>query len=366
MSGLFVDIDPSTIVPQMVEDFESFLGVVLKAGDQRREFLQGFGYVLTTALQTVETTGSQNLLEYAYGTYLDKLGALVGVTRLPADYADCQVQFTLSGAQPQDVQIPKGTRVTPDGTLFFATTELLTITSGQTSGIVLCQATEPGAVYNGYLPGQINMLVDGVNYVATVANTTESGGGADVEDDASLRERIRMAPLAFSTAGPAGAYEYFAMSADPSVGDVYVTRLSPGVVGIYVVKTGGVIPQEDDPVIAAVLAACDDKTRRPLTDSVQVLPAVASNTTISAEYWIAEADQAKASSIQTAVTQAVADYTAWQTEQIGRAINPDELRKRMLNAGADRINLTSPVYTELEPSQVAQITSTSVTYQGVG
>lgn len=80
------------------------------------------------------------------------------------------------------------------------------------------------------------MLVDGVNYVATVANTTESGGGADVEDDDSLRERIRMAPLAFSTAGPAGAYEYFAMSADPSVGDVYVVRLSPGVVGIYVVK----------------------------------------------------------------------------------------------------------------------------------
>ena len=92
MSGLFVDIDPSTIVPQLVEDFESFLGVVLKAGDQRREFLQGLGYVFTTALQQVEMTGEVNLLQYAYGTYLDKLGELVGVTRLPADYADCTVQ----------------------------------------------------------------------------------------------------------------------------------------------------------------------------------------------------------------------------------------------------------------------------------
>ena len=117
-----MDIDPSTIVPQLVEDFENALGVVLKAGDQRREFLQGFGYVFTTALQQVEMTGEVNLLQYAYGTYLDKLGELVGVTRLPADYADCTVQFTLSGAQPQAVQVPEGTRVTPDGTLFFATT----------------------------------------------------------------------------------------------------------------------------------------------------------------------------------------------------------------------------------------------------
>ena len=42
--SLFVDINPETIVPELVTDFENRLGVVLKAGDQRREFLQGFGY----------------------------------------------------------------------------------------------------------------------------------------------------------------------------------------------------------------------------------------------------------------------------------------------------------------------------------
>lgn len=366
MSGLFVNIDPSIIVPELVEYFENYLNTLLKAGDQRREFLQGFGYPFTTVYQSIEASGKKELLRYSFGQYLDELGALVGVSRLPADYADCTVQFTLSGAQPQAVQIPQGTRVTPDGTLFFVTTELLTIPSGETSGTVTVKATEPGAAYNGYLPGQINMLVDGVTYVATVSNTTESGGGADVEDDESYRERIRLAPLAFSSAGPSGAYEYFAKSADPSVGDVYVVRISPGTVGIYVVKTGGVIPEEGDPVLDAVLTACSDKTRRPLTDNVQVLPAVGVDTAISAQYWIEESNQAIATSIQTAVTQAVNDYKMWQTERIGRYINPDELRKRMLNAGASRINLTSPVYTELEPSQVAQFTDTSVTYQGVG
>lgn len=364
--SLFVDINPETIVPELVKDFEDRLGVVLKAGDQKREFLQGFGYTLTTVLQSIEASGLKELLRTTFGEYMDELGDLVGVTRLPADYADCTVQFTLSGVQPQDVEVPAGTRVTPDGTLFFATTETLIIPSGETVKEVLCKATEPGAKYNGYIPGQVNMLVDGVTYVSSVSNTTETSGGADVEDDESYRERIRLAPLAFSTTGPSGAYEYFAMSADPSVGDVYVVRLSPGVVGIYVVKTGGVIPEEDDPVLQTILAACDDKTRRPLTDSVQVLPAVAIDTTIDAQYWIDESNQAIASSIQAAVTQAVEEYKLWQTEQIGRSINPDELRKRMLNAGASRIDLTSPVYGELEPSQVAQFSSTSVVYQGVG
>lgn len=363
--SLFVDIDPQAIIPELINDFENQLGATLNAGDQRRQFLQGFGYVLVTMLQKIEATGKNNLLQYAYGEYLDKLGELVGVTRLPPDYADASIEFTLSGVQKQDVTVPIGTRVTPDGVVFFATTDLLTIQSGQTKGTVNARATITGAKYNGYVAGQINTLVDGVNFVEKVENVTESAGGADIEDDESLRERIRKAPLSFSTAGPRGAYEYFALSADASVGDAYVVRLEPGTVGIYIVKAGGIIPDEDDPVIEAVLAACSDDTRRPLTDNVKVLPAVALNTTIQCNYWISENDTAKAESIKTAVNQAVNEYKLWQTEQIGRTINPDELRKRMLNAGANRINLISPVYTVLEPSQVAQFTSVTIDYQGV-
>ena len=89
--SLFVDINPETIVPELVTDFENRLGVVLKAGDQRREFLQGFGYALTTVLQSLETSGLKELLRTTFGEYMDELGDLVGVTRLPADYADCTV-----------------------------------------------------------------------------------------------------------------------------------------------------------------------------------------------------------------------------------------------------------------------------------
>ena len=101
--SLFVNIDPEQIMPQLVSDFEGYLGITLAAGDQHRQFLQGFGYVFMTLLQSIEATGEANLLEYSAGAQLDKLGALVGVTRLPADYADVTMQFTLSNAQNQAV-----------------------------------------------------------------------------------------------------------------------------------------------------------------------------------------------------------------------------------------------------------------------
>lgn len=362
--SLFVNIDPQTIIPQMISDFESKLGVTLKAGDQRREFLQGFGYVLSNVLASIEAAGENNLLAYTHGAYMDALGELVGVTRLQPEYASVTVKFTLSAAQSQDVTIPAGTRVTPDGTLFFATTEALVIASGQTNAMVSARATAAGTTYNGFTAGQIAALVDGVPYVGSVANTDTSSGGADTEGDEAYRDRIRQAPLAFSAAGPSGAYEYFALSADASVGDVYVTQLSAGTVGIYVVKTGGIIPEAGDAVLTAVLNACSDKARRPLTDTVSVLPAVAADTTVSVEYWISSDDAAKADAVKAAVEAAVSDYKLWQTKRIGRAINPDELRRRMLNAGAVRINLATPVYTELTAEKVAQFTATTVTYKG--
>lgn len=363
--SLFVNMDPMSILPQMVADFESYTGVTLREGDQRRQMLQGFAYVLTGVLQNIEHAGLQNLLQYSSGENLDKLGELVGVYRLPAQASQTTMQFTLSGVQSQTITIPQGTRVTPDGTTFFATVAPLIILSGNLSGTVTASAVEVGSGYDGYLSGQIATLVDGIPFVETVRNLTTSEGGTDIEADEALRERIRQAPFSFSTAGPNGAYRFFALSASADVGDVYVTQLSPGTVGIYVVKVGGKIPEPDDPVIAAVEAACSSSDRRPLTDYVQVAPAVAVNTEITAQYWISEENKSRTESIQAAVATAVEEYKSWQTKQIGRYINPDELRKRMLNAGATRIALASPVYQELTAEQVAQFSKTEVTYQGV-
>ena len=66
------------------------------------------------------------------------------------------------------------------------------------------------------------MLVDPVAYVEKVENITVSEGGADLEQDESLAERVYLAPSSWSTAGPDDAYEYWVRTFDPAISDVSV------------------------------------------------------------------------------------------------------------------------------------------------
>lgn len=89
----------------------------------------------------------------------------------------------------------------------------------------------------------------------------------DNETDDQLRERIKLAPESFSTAGSRGSYLYHAKSADSSIVDVAIDSPSPGVVAVYPLCSTGVPTQA---VLDAVLAICSAEDVRPLTDDVQV------------------------------------------------------------------------------------------------
>jgi|GEM_PF-3984968 len=82
-------------------------------------------------------------------------------------------------------------------------------------------------------------------------------------------------------------------------------------------------------------------------------------------YYISADDSANASTIQTAVTAAVADFNTWTQSKLGRAINPDELTSRIKAAGADRAVITSPAYTAVSSGSVAVVSAVSVTYGGL-
>ena len=64
-------------------------------------------------------------------------------------------------------------------------------------------------------------------------------------------------------------------------------------------------------------------------------------------------------------SHAVADYIEWQTRTIGRDINPSELMKRIVAAGAKRAEITSPVFTTVPDTSVARIGTQTATYGGV-
>lgn len=100
--------------------------------------------------------------------------------------------------------------------------------SGETAGTVKATCSESGTTGNGFLPGQINVPMDPLPFVQAVTNLTVSSGGAAAETDEAFKERIRHAPESYSTAGPQGAYEFWAKSTSSAIKDVHAYSPAPG------------------------------------------------------------------------------------------------------------------------------------------
>lgn len=148
-----------------------------------------------------------------------------------------------------------------------------------------------------------------------------------------------------------------------TIGDVKVTSPNPVEVEIRFIMTDGELPTKT--VIDGVAAYLQDENIRPLTDKVTVLAPETVKFNIAFTYYVNLSDQSKAGTIQAEVAQAVADYIEWQTRTIGRDINPSELMKRIVAAGAKRAEITSPVFTTVPDTSVARIGTQTVTYGGV-
>jgi hypothetical protein len=157
----------------------------------------------------------------------------------------------------------------------------------------------------------------------------------DLETDDHLRARIWMTPESFSCAGPYGAYEYWAASANPNISDVNVwsDAAHAGQVYIYFLMEGGRLPTQAE--CDQVYAVCNADRIRPLTDQVFVqAPTATTSAGCVIKYWIKTADAQFANDIESKVSQAFADYLAWQKSKIGRDINPSKCDQMLVEAVA--------------------------------
>ena len=357
----FIITDPEYYEKLMVIRYEQLTGRTLYPGDPERLTINIIAYGMGLQSIGINESAKQNLLNYASGDILDELGVILGVTRGEATAAITTLQFSLPTPAPAGAVITAGTQVSA-GNLVFRTLSEVAMGEGETSVTVDAECTTVGTAGNGLLPGQINTLA--ISDAYTVANITTSAGGTDIETDDELRERIHLAPESFSVAGPTGAYEYWAKTANSDISDVKVISPVPGVVAVYVLMTGGVLPTET--ILNAVLAVVNDEKIRPLTDYVQVLAPTGSNYSISLTWYIYRSYESLQSSIATSVAAAVADYIKWQKSVIGRDINPDVLRNKILSiTGVKRVVITSPAFTALTDIQVAQNTTSTITYGGI-
>ena len=428
----FIETSVNEIWNTVLDELENEVTEPLYPGDERRIFGEALTQVIVAVYSSVNDACRQKMLRYARGDVLDDLGETRSVERLDPTYATTTLRFGITTAVTYNIVIPAGVRASNDFEHYFATDNTAVLPAGSTYVDVPATATEGGSDYNGIAPAEICRIIDvsQVPLIETVENLTETAGGGDVEDDDSYRERIREAENKFSTAGPAKAYKYWALSANSLISDAVVVSdteklvrtlpvygdhaytggdtlklstlkvyLSDGTteavsgtdytasyandtlslalsgslsgassvkisidrdmrgrVKIIPICAGGELPTSD--VLADVLAVCSADDIKPLTDIVTVEAPSIENYDIELTYYVTSANESAVVAAVEGSGGAIDNYVYWQGSTLDQDINPDELLKRILLAGATRAEITKPVFTELDATTVAKFSGT--------
>ncbi len=355
---------------EMVADYEAFMSqatgrpLTLDRASPHRMELYAAAAQIYHALQYIDRAGKQNLLKYSYSGFLDHLAAFKGLTREPAAAATTTLRFTLSAERAAATGIPVGTRAAvPDWSVYFETTQYMEIPAGAMTVDVPASCTVTGTVGNNLAVGELSKLVDPIPYMASVSNITVTAGGAEIESDDHLAERVYLFPGSYSTAGPEANYKYHAKKYSVNVGDVVVVSdQAAGTVDLYFLMTDGTEPPEE--MITGLQNYLRDNNIRPMTDLVRVAAPAEVEYTIDLAYYINRSDSNRAVAIQEAVAAAVEKFKTWQ-RAIGRDINPDKLRELVMAAGAKRVEVTAPVRQIVGAKSVAALAAQVVQYGGL-
>ncbi len=358
-------LDPNLILADMVAEFEAASGRTLQPAQVERLLINLYAYRESLVRNAIQFAGEQNLLAFAMFPMLDYLGQLLGVTRLAAQPALTTILFTLTGPLTVPFTIAKGTLVgTSDGHFAFATTASVVIAPTATMGSAIASATVAVGAANGYLAGQVSVQINPSALIASVSNTTATAGGSAPETDDHLRTRIQAAPNQFSSAGPVGAYRFFAIGADPTIVDAQIVSPVPGTVNVYVLTGPVTIQPASAPntagvasagLLAKVQAAVNSDVVRPLTDTVNALAVTEVDYQIHATITLyADADPTQTIA---AASRAAQQFAIDLAAKIQRDIVPSQLIAALSVPGVYEVVLDTPSYKHLSAGQWANCTA---------
>lgn len=366
----FINTDTNTLVSELIAYYEQESGTTVRPASPERLFISWIADVVVQERILNNYTGNQNIPSRAEGENLDALAEIFyNKKRPPAQAAISTQRFYISEPQSSAILVPEGTRVTDgDSELVWATTADAYINIGDIYTDVMIQCQEEGVEGNGYAPGQINTLIDLYPYYDYCENITESDDGADAATDEEFFALLKASEDAFSTAGPIGAYYYFAKQVSTQIEDVVVNSPLPGQVNIYILMVDGSIAGEE--IKNAVYSACNDDYVRPLTDYLVIDDPESISYDIEFTYYVPRNTNLGAGEIELAVSRAVEEYTKWQSGKLGRDINPSYLHGLLMQTGIKRVEIVEPSFTSLRDGsdnsvpQVASIGNISVTNGG--
>ncbi len=349
----FISTDTTALVNTLIAAYETLTGITVQPASPERLFIAWVADIIVQTRVNINYAANQNIPSRAAGGNLDALAELFYTQNRPAaKEASCTVRFSISEPQLSAILIPAGTRITDAAnTLIWDTASDAYIPAGEASVDVQARCQKTGTVGNGYMAGQLNTVVDVFPYFVTCANTTATDGGTNAATDEEFFELLKASEDAYSTAGPMGAYIYWAKSVSTEIADVKAIcpirygELQAGCVEIYALMNDGTIAT--DTIKDLILTACNDDKVRPLTDLVSVEDPVMVQYDIALTYYISSDTTTAASEIQAQVEAAVDAYVAWQCARLGRDINPSKLVSLLMDTGIKRVEVTSPTFLRL-------------------
>jgi phage-related baseplate assembly protein len=204
---------------------------------------------------------------------------------------------------------------------------------------------------------QIGALLDVPRLVVAAATETTE---AVMEGDVAYKQRIQLAPHAFSVAGPELAYVFHARSAHGDVEDATAVSPSPGEVVVTVLSSSGTgVPTAE--VLAAVNTTLQGPVR-PLTDHVTVQAAGLVDFTVEARLYVfAGPDQG----LILATAQAALAAHLADVRKLGRDVARSAIVAALHVGNVQRVELLQPAAdVTIDWSQVGNATATSVTIAG--
>lgn len=351
----FIDRDAKTIIAEITADYETRVGRKLEPAQVEQLLLNAFAYREVLVRNQIQYAALQNLVAFAVFPALDYLGELVGVVRLPSQSAQTTLLLTLVAGHG-DILIPEGLRVsTSDGRVIFELIKSTTVLSGTDTVEVTAIAQTAGIAGNDYAIGTVNLIQDPQPYLESAENTTITEGGSEEENDEQLRERIRLAPNSFSTAGPNKAYEFWTRTASPLIIDVSVDNRKyqigdtipagksvgdyiPGTVEVFPLVQGlSVTPPE---ILSSVLAILTADRIRPLNDTVYATSPTAVNTTIEVNLTLY--DGAVAGDIVPVVQAALEGFKNGRRKFLGQDIVRNQIVNYSMEEGVYNVAVVSP------------------------
>lgn len=184
---------------------------------------------------------------------------------------------------------------------------------------------------------------------------------AVMESNEDFRVRIAAAFEGLSVAGPTGAYEYHAKSADGRVADASAISPSPACVTITVLSRENTGEASAD-LLAVVEAALNDEDVRPVADRITVQSAQIVDYQIEAELYLYPGPEAEP--IRAAAETKLAAFVSAQS-RLGRDIRKSALYAALHVEGVQRVELLKPVAdVVLDKTQAAYCSAHSITVGG--